>query len=143
MLSDEGDTSSSSSENEGKVSSRPYEGPCCPALKVPPSSPVMEPHLPKQQISKKVNRYNEPATINEHFQRGRKKWKRKRHDRSLKSSKISGEANLKRLISMPNLRNKTTKVFQYMNSNHILQTERKNRILESLKLHMIKITQRN
>lgn len=124
-LSDEGDTSSSSSENEGKVSSRPYEGPCCPALKVPPSSPVMEPHLPKQQITKKVNRYNEPATLKENFQRRRKKLKRKRHGRSLKSSKISVGANLKRLISMPSLRKKTTKVFQYMSSKHILQTESK------------------
>lgn len=124
-LSDEGDTSSSSSENEGKVSSRPYEGPCCPALKVPPSSPVMEPHLPKQQITKKVNRYNEPATLKENFQRRRKKLKRKRHGRSLKSSKISDGANLKRLISMPSLRKKTTKVFQYMSSKHILQTESK------------------
>lgn len=40
--SDEGDTSSSSSENEGKISSRGYEGPCCQPLKVPPSSPVQQ-----------------------------------------------------------------------------------------------------
>lgn len=51
MFSDEGDTSSSSSENEGKVSSRIYEGPCCQPLKVPPSSPVLQ----KQHNEKKVN----------------------------------------------------------------------------------------
>lgn len=124
MLSDEGDTSSSSSENEGKVSSRPYEGPCCPALKVPPSSPVMEPHLPGQQISKKVNRYKEEK-LNLKFQRRRKKCRRKQQARSVKRSEISRSANLKKLISMPNLRSKTTKVFQYMNSLHILQTKKK------------------
>uniref|UniRef100_A0A1B0CST1 Peptidase M14 domain-containing protein n=2 Tax=Lutzomyia longipalpis TaxID=7200 RepID=A0A1B0CST1_LUTLO len=37
--SDEGDTSSDSSENEANKSI--YEGPCCQPLKVPPSSPVM------------------------------------------------------------------------------------------------------
>lgn len=48
--SDEGDTSSSS-ENEGKISDR--EGPCCQSLKVPPSSPIC---LPKYQLNdKKVN----------------------------------------------------------------------------------------
>ncbi|GAB0093380.1 Nna1 [Sergentomyia squamirostris] len=41
--SDEGDTSSDSSENEANKSI--YEGPCCQPLKVPPSSPVMPPKL--------------------------------------------------------------------------------------------------
>lgn len=46
--SDEGDTSSSSSENEGKISYRVYEGPCCQSLKVPPSSPI----LPAEKLSR-------------------------------------------------------------------------------------------
>lgn len=51
--SDEGDTSSSSSENEGKISYREHEGPCCqPMLKVPPSSPVL---ASKSAAGKKVN----------------------------------------------------------------------------------------
>lgn len=51
--SDEGDTSSSSSENEGKISYREHEGPCCqPTLKVPPSSPVS---APKANNGKKVS----------------------------------------------------------------------------------------
>lgn len=52
--SDEGDTSSSSSsENEGKISYRDYEGPCCqPLLIVPPSSPVLP---DKMNANKKVN----------------------------------------------------------------------------------------
>lgn len=37
--SDEGDTSSDSSQNEADKSG--YEGPCCQPLKVPPSSPVL------------------------------------------------------------------------------------------------------
>lgn len=54
--SDEGDTSASSSENEGQNSE--LEGPCCQPLKVPPSSPVFtqKQSLTKQSINnKKVN----------------------------------------------------------------------------------------
>lgn len=53
--SDEGDTSSSSSsENEGKISYRDYEGPCCqPLLIVPPSSPVLP---DKMNANKKVGK---------------------------------------------------------------------------------------
>ena len=50
-FSDEGDTSSSSSENEGKISDRGDEGPCCQSLKVPPPSPIIVVHKP---IEKKV-----------------------------------------------------------------------------------------
>lgn len=45
IFSDEGDTSSDSSENEANKSG--YEGPCCQPLKVPPSSPVLPPKIIK------------------------------------------------------------------------------------------------
>ncbi|XP_040172257.1 cytosolic carboxypeptidase 2-like isoform X5 [Anopheles arabiensis] len=51
--SDEGDTSSSSSEDEGKDSMAELEGPCCSTLKVPPSSPVLPQKLKGNKKSKK------------------------------------------------------------------------------------------
>ncbi|XP_058827587.1 uncharacterized protein LOC131687507 isoform X2 [Topomyia yanbarensis] len=55
--SDEGDTSSSSSEDEaGKDSMAELEGPCCSSLKVPPSSPVLPQKLKRNKKGKKPNR---------------------------------------------------------------------------------------
>ncbi|XP_055587039.1 uncharacterized protein LOC129739589 isoform X2 [Uranotaenia lowii] len=52
--SDEGDTSTSSSEDEaGKDSMAELEGPCCSALKVPPSSPVLPLKLKGNKKGKK------------------------------------------------------------------------------------------
>lgn len=51
--SDEGDTSSDSSENEANKSG--YEGPCCQPLKVPPCSPVLPQKL--KAGTKKVSDY--------------------------------------------------------------------------------------
>lgn len=64
--SDEGDTSSSStSENEGKISYRDYEGPCCqPLLIVPPSSPVLP---DKMNAKKKVPAVHTRARTHSHF----------------------------------------------------------------------------
>lgn len=50
--SDEGD-SSSSSDDEGKDSLCDLEGPCCQALRVPPSSPVLS---PEKKSKKKVTK---------------------------------------------------------------------------------------
>ncbi|XP_049544820.1 LOW QUALITY PROTEIN: uncharacterized protein LOC125956708, partial [Anopheles darlingi] len=52
--SDEGDTSSSSSEDEGKDSMAELEGPCCSTLKVPPSSPVLPQKLKGNKKNKKA-----------------------------------------------------------------------------------------
>ncbi|XP_058064463.1 cytosolic carboxypeptidase Nna1-like [Anopheles bellator] len=51
--SDEGDTTSSSSEDEGKDSMAELEGPCCSTLKVPPSSPVLPQKLKGNKKNKK------------------------------------------------------------------------------------------
>ncbi|XP_058444182.1 cytosolic carboxypeptidase Nna1-like isoform X2 [Malaya genurostris] len=54
--SDEGDTSTSSSEDEaGKDSMAELEGPCCSSLKVPPSSPVLPQKLKGNKKGKKRN----------------------------------------------------------------------------------------
>ncbi|XP_035773606.1 uncharacterized protein LOC118456694 isoform X3 [Anopheles albimanus] len=52
--SDEGDTTSSSSEDEGKDSMAELEGPCCSTLKVPPSSPVLPQKLKGNKKNKKA-----------------------------------------------------------------------------------------
>lgn len=47
--SDEGDTSSTSTDDEGKDRLSDLEGPCCQPLKVPPCSPVHE-EKPKKKV---------------------------------------------------------------------------------------------
>ncbi|XP_039435421.1 cytosolic carboxypeptidase 2 isoform X4 [Culex pipiens pallens] len=55
--SDEGDTSTSSSEDEaGKDSMAELEGPCCSSLKVPPSSPVLPQKFKGNKKGKKQSR---------------------------------------------------------------------------------------
>uniref|UniRef100_A0A336MBI9 CSON013163 protein n=1 Tax=Culicoides sonorensis TaxID=179676 RepID=A0A336MBI9_CULSO len=49
--SDEGDTSSTSTDDEGKDRLSDLEGPCCQPLKVPPCSPVHE-EKPKKKVKK-------------------------------------------------------------------------------------------
>ncbi|XP_055709584.1 cytosolic carboxypeptidase Nna1 isoform X5 [Phlebotomus papatasi] len=58
--SDEGDTSSDSSENEANKSI--YEGPCCQPLKVPPSSPVMPSKLKCNKKFRK-SKLKRPVTL--------------------------------------------------------------------------------
>lgn len=50
-LSDEGDSSSTSTDDEGKDRLSDLEGPCCQPLKVPPSSPVNEEKIKKKKVS--------------------------------------------------------------------------------------------
>ncbi|XP_062700169.1 cytosolic carboxypeptidase Nna1 isoform X3 [Aedes albopictus] len=64
--SDEGDTSTSSSEDEaGKDSMAELEGPCCSSLRVPPSSPV----LPQKFKGNKKGKKSQNRTPNKPFRR--------------------------------------------------------------------------
>lgn len=54
--SDEGDSSSTSTDDEGKDRLSDLEGPCCQPLKVPPSSPVNEDKPKKKKVSTKTQK---------------------------------------------------------------------------------------
>ncbi|XP_037918827.1 uncharacterized protein LOC119656542 isoform X4 [Hermetia illucens] len=63
--SDEGDTSSSSSDNEGKAENcSDLEGPCCQPLKVPPCSPVLT--IIQRKDEKKVKKKQKTKSSNIH-----------------------------------------------------------------------------